>query len=441
MLLGELGLGYKDILNQFNVKTELYKSIANKSQYAFGIHTKHVKIGQYTLNEWLDPAKCNNLSHIENLFNAMIQQGYISMNQPAENSKFWQYMNSSTTGVMYGVFNNKEKELIKLYIENNYNHNNNQYNDINNDRNNYKLDSKMELLIDKYLGNTMKQHQHITLLDTDIHQYVSMNDIYENKRNKLLQYMSRYSTRKSINDSLCIGKMKRVMPEQDKKIFLEWLNINDNYSDSVSHTNNNNQTEQTIDLSNNQQQTIWSHDESTYKNKLDIIFDLHSKNDESTLLNTLLCVLSRYITPLNHWTDRGVFITSLYNTLIQHTSHDYVNQQWLQQLQDYQYNVLLTMLISLIQHTTLNLSIDISNTLKQYLTTDEIKIIKQLQKSNIDKNIQYNNNKSIVSYNTHKQVMRNSNSSMQHIWSNYLHFLIPLFMLFILTPLVTAIRQ
>lgn len=347
--LNDLGLSSADIVKRFSFTEELCKSIADKSKQTFGIHTKLVRIGSRTLNEWLDPELCKDLRHVETMLEALVESGYIRKGMPAENSKFWQYVSMENKGVMYGVFSDKEKQLIKLYIENGVNSKEKLQ-----DSPAYQDNNEIEALIDKYLGGSLALHKNVQLPDPDTGDYKSLPELYNNKRDKLLQSFKRYSVRRATADSFCWGRMKKVMPEKDKQIILRWLAVHDSNTGNEPQKLNKNIIPDGTD-------------------NIEGSLHITSKSKLVTFLNTLLYVIAKYLDPKEHYTESGVIMTLMYDIISRNTPLGSIDSNMEAMLQPLSYWALLGIIMHVLRSTSLSLKCDANKLLDDRITSKEDK--------------------------------------------------------------------
>lgn len=412
--LNDLGPRARDMIKQFSFKEELCKCIAAKSKQSFGIHTKLVRIGGRTLNEWLDPELCKDLRHVESLLEALVESGYIRKGMPAENSKFWSYISAETLGVMYGVFSEKEKQLIKLYIESGEDANNNQEQPSTTINHN----SEIEALIEKYLAPALSQHKFVQLPDPDTGDCKTLPDIFNNKRSQFLQSFQRYSVRRSAADSFCWGRMKKVMPEKDKELLLKWLAVYDPKTVNASQTQHNNTVPVGV-------------------NSVEKSLRITSKQQLITFINTLLYVISRYLDPREHYTERGVMMTLMYDIISRNTALGSVDHDTEAILQPLSYWILLGICVHTLQSTFL------SNTYNRNTLLDE-KVILEEDKQRLSKAVkhaeesiifeisgEYINKSNSLSPVKDKVMARGDSSAPQSI-KKILSFILPTFASFLL---------
>lgn len=345
--LNDVGPSSFDIIKRFSFTEELCKCIAEKSKQTFGIHTKMVRIGSYNLNEWLDPERCKDLRHVESFLKALVDSGYIRKGMPAENSKFWQYISAETRGVMYGVFSEKEKQLIKLYIESDVNST-----DKPQTTSTFQDNSAIEALIDKYLGKSLSLHKNVQLPDPDTGDYKPLADIYTNNRSKFLQSFKRYSIRRATADSFCWGRMKKVMPESDKQLLLQWLAVHDPKMMNASHTQHNNTIPAGVD-------------------SIVTSFNITSHQQLVKYLNTLLYVISKYLDPREHCTESGIIMTRMYDVISRHTPLGSIDKDVERVLQPLNYWALLGVCMHTLQSTFLSNTCDANTLLDDRIASEE----------------------------------------------------------------------
>ena len=307
-----------------------------------------VRIGSRTLNEWLDPELCKDLRHVEALLQALVDNGYIRRGMAAENSRFWQYIDLKTSGVMYGVFGEKEKQLIKLYIESGGN-------TVEQDQSTmFENDNTIESLIDKYLGASLPQHKHVKLPDPESGDYVPLAELYTNKRSQFLQSFQRYSIRRATADSFCWGRMKKVMPASDKQAILQWLAVQDPKTPIKDHQKHNN----TIPVG---------------ANSIASSLNITTRGQLITFLNTLLHVLGKYLDPREHYTESGIVMTLMYDIISRNAPLGNVDADIEAMLEPLGYWALLGVCMYTLDSTFLNNTCDVKTLLTDKVKTEEDK--------------------------------------------------------------------
>ncbi|WP_346795993.1 iron-containing redox enzyme family protein [Halomonas sp. Bachu 37] len=109
--LNELGLGATDIIETFDLEKELVAMLKHKSVFGRYVHSDYKRIGNLTINEWL-----NDPELIEDFLQVMQETGLIKRHQDPQSSPFWKLIDDSKKPPMYGVFSPSEKQLLYDWI-------------------------------------------------------------------------------------------------------------------------------------------------------------------------------------------------------------------------------------------------------------------------------------------------------------------------------------
>jgi len=145
--------------------------------------------------------------------------------------------------------------------------------------------------------------------------------------------------------------MKKVMPEKDKQTLIEWLGVHDPMSTSSSIQHNN-----TIPVG---------------MDCISSFLSISTERELVTYLNTLLYVISKYLDPREHYTERGIIMTFMYDLISRHTSLGGIDENIEMILQPLDYWTLLGVCVHTVQSTSLRNKCDIKKLLDERLTLEE----------------------------------------------------------------------
>jgi hypothetical protein len=108
--LNDLGIGSTDVIEGFDLDTEVVAMLERKGSFGKNLHSDYCRIGGRTVNEWLaQPGQSRD-------FLAALQSiGWIKRNEDPQNSRFWQLI-EGPRAPMAGVFNGYEKQLLHDWI-------------------------------------------------------------------------------------------------------------------------------------------------------------------------------------------------------------------------------------------------------------------------------------------------------------------------------------
>lgn len=110
-LLNDIGKSSNTIIKELNPQQQVIQILQNKAVFGQLIHNEKCKFSGRSINEWLSQP-----DQINQFLEVLIDKGWIQLNAPAENSRFWHMIHHSD-GKMFGVFNATEQQFIQDWIE------------------------------------------------------------------------------------------------------------------------------------------------------------------------------------------------------------------------------------------------------------------------------------------------------------------------------------
>ena len=108
--LNSLGTDTMQIIDNFDLESEVIAIFTNKAVVGSMVHSDYCKIGPRTVNEWLADR-----SQVPAMLQALQNAGWIKRHQPLQNSRFWQLIQGDRAA-MFGVFNAYEQQVISDWI-------------------------------------------------------------------------------------------------------------------------------------------------------------------------------------------------------------------------------------------------------------------------------------------------------------------------------------
>lgn len=108
--LGNLGVSTLDIIDSFDIESEVVRIMANKAPQGQGAHSDFCKFSGRSVNDWLA-----NPHEVKVFLGALEQAGWIKKNQSAINSRFWSLLQGDRSE-MFGVFSPYELQVIHDWI-------------------------------------------------------------------------------------------------------------------------------------------------------------------------------------------------------------------------------------------------------------------------------------------------------------------------------------
>ncbi|CAN7530617.1 iron-containing redox enzyme family protein [Acidovorax sp. LjRoot129] len=108
--LGNLGTGTVDVIQGFDIDSEVVRIFAHKSPAGNGAHSDFCKVNGRSVNDWLSSPQ-----NVPEFLDALERAGWIQKNQPAENSRFWRLLQGERAE-MFGVFSPYELQVIHDWI-------------------------------------------------------------------------------------------------------------------------------------------------------------------------------------------------------------------------------------------------------------------------------------------------------------------------------------
>ena len=113
-LLNNKGISSVQIIKQLSTEKMVLEIFKKKAVVGKYMHSDKCMFNKSTTNQWLSED-----DKVEEFIFELIRLGWIKLNAPPEESKFWQMINDEE-GKMFGVFNAVEKTFIYDWIIGNY---------------------------------------------------------------------------------------------------------------------------------------------------------------------------------------------------------------------------------------------------------------------------------------------------------------------------------
>lgn len=108
--LNDLGPGAEDIIQQFNLDSELVSMLQQKSEFGRNLHSDRCRLNGRTINDWLQQP-----DDIPTFLQTMQEHGWVKRHQDPAASKFWQVL-EGPKAKMAGVFSPYEMQLMYDWI-------------------------------------------------------------------------------------------------------------------------------------------------------------------------------------------------------------------------------------------------------------------------------------------------------------------------------------
>lgn len=108
--LNDLGIGTLDVIEAFDLESELVDMFERKRAFGQQMHSDFCRIGGRTVNEWLSRP-----GEIPDFLSALEERGWIKRHEDPRNSRFWQLIDGPDAQ-MFGVFTGFEKQLLRDWI-------------------------------------------------------------------------------------------------------------------------------------------------------------------------------------------------------------------------------------------------------------------------------------------------------------------------------------
>ncbi|MEH6387495.1 MAG: iron-containing redox enzyme family protein [Pseudomonas profundi] len=108
--LNDLGLGTVDVIEAFDLESELIDMFERKRAFGQQMHSDFCRIGGRTVNEWLSRP-----GEIPGFLAALEERGWIKRHEDPAHSRFWQLVDGPDAQ-MFGVFSCFEKQLLRDWI-------------------------------------------------------------------------------------------------------------------------------------------------------------------------------------------------------------------------------------------------------------------------------------------------------------------------------------
>ena len=108
--LGNVGVSTLDVINGFDIDSEVVAILARKAPSGHGAHSDFCKVAGRSVNDWLSSA-----DDLPQFLAALEQAGWIKRNQPVTDSRFWHLLQGERAE-MFGVFSPYELQVIHDWI-------------------------------------------------------------------------------------------------------------------------------------------------------------------------------------------------------------------------------------------------------------------------------------------------------------------------------------
>ena len=108
--LGNVGVSTLDVINGFDIDSEVVAILARKAPSGHGAHSDFCKVAGRSVNDWLSSA-----DDLPQFLAALEQAGWIKRNQPVTDSRFWHLLQGERAE-MFGVFSPYELQMIHDWI-------------------------------------------------------------------------------------------------------------------------------------------------------------------------------------------------------------------------------------------------------------------------------------------------------------------------------------
>lgn len=108
--LNDLGIGSRQVIEQFDLETELVAMLERKRPFGQHMHSDFCRFDGKTVNQWLAQP-----GHVPAFLKALQHKGWIKRHQNPQDSRFWTLI-EGTGAAMFGVFSGYEKQLLHDWI-------------------------------------------------------------------------------------------------------------------------------------------------------------------------------------------------------------------------------------------------------------------------------------------------------------------------------------
>lgn len=108
--LGDTGVSTVDVIQGFDIDSEVVRILSRKAPAGHGAHSDYCKVAGRSVNDWL-----SNPDNTPEFLAALEQANWIKRNRPAAESRFWQLLQGERAE-MFGVFSPYELQVIHDWI-------------------------------------------------------------------------------------------------------------------------------------------------------------------------------------------------------------------------------------------------------------------------------------------------------------------------------------
>lgn len=108
--LGNVGVSTLDVINGFDIESEVVAILARKAPSGHGAHSDFCKVAGRSVNDWLSSA-----DNLPAFLSALEQARWIQRNQPVNDSRFWHLLQGERAE-MFGVFSPYELQVIHDWL-------------------------------------------------------------------------------------------------------------------------------------------------------------------------------------------------------------------------------------------------------------------------------------------------------------------------------------
>jgi hypothetical protein len=108
--LADVGLGTRQVIEQFDIEAEVLRILAHKAPAGNGAHSDYCRVAGRNVNDWLSEPR-----DLPAFLKALQAAGWIKRGEPVANSRFWGLL-QGPRAEMFGVFSPYELQVIHDWI-------------------------------------------------------------------------------------------------------------------------------------------------------------------------------------------------------------------------------------------------------------------------------------------------------------------------------------
>lgn len=108
--LADVGLGTRQVIEQFDIEAEVLRILAHKAPAGTGAHSDYCRVAGRNVNDWLSEPR-----DLPAFLKALQDAGWIKRGEPVANSRFWGLL-QGPRAEMFGVFSPYELQVIHDWI-------------------------------------------------------------------------------------------------------------------------------------------------------------------------------------------------------------------------------------------------------------------------------------------------------------------------------------